>query len=207
MAQGEYWDGLHRVGVMDKYRDVPSEFVRAVAEKLEPRSEILELGCGTGGDAKYLSDWGHIVVATDVSDSVIAANREAIPEVGFMRLDTEQPFMFDDEMFDVVFANLSLHYSDNSHTRATIAEIWRVLRRGGKLIFRCKSIHSVDEKRDAEEVSPNIYVKNEHLRHLFSTEYVESLLEDRFCVIRNQYTTGDAYGYESYFVECEAQKR
>lgn len=207
MSQKSYWEKLHSAGGMDQYRGIASDYVRSVAGRLAARSVILELGCGAGGDARYLSDVGHTVIATDVSESVIEANRATMPDLSFLTLDTEETFPFDNEMFDVVYANLSLHYSDDAHTRATMGEIWRVLRPEGRLMFRCKSIHSVGEKEGAEEIEPNIYVKNGHLRHLFSTDYVTSLLAGKFTMLRNEYTAGDAYGFESYFVECEAEKR
>ena len=86
------------------------------------------------------------------------------------------------------------------------AELPVYLQGGGRLFFRCKSIYSESEKINAIEITPDIYDKDGHIRHLFSTDYVKGVTSGLFTLQRNEYTEGDAYGRPSYFVEVEATK-
>jgi SAM-dependent methyltransferase len=169
-SQKAHWNDIHQQGSMDTYRSEPSEFVRSVTSEIEPHSTVLELGCGTGGDARFLADLGHKVVATDFSDVVIAENAKHYSDIDFRTVDTSEGLPFPDDSFGVVFANLSLHYFDDQVTHAVFAEIHRVLGGNGKLIFRCKSIYSDQEKQGSEEVGSDIYLLRGHLGHLFCSE-------------------------------------
>ncbi len=153
-----------------------------------------------------LQGGGCSIVATDFSDVVIAQNTVQFPEIDFRVLDMTLALPFGDSEFDVVYANLSLHYFDDTTTHAIFREIARVLAPGGRLFYRCKSIHSQSEKRNAIEIEPNLYDKDGHLRHLFSTEYAADVANGLFRLDRNEYTEGEVYGHSAYFVEVEATK-
>lgn len=206
--QKTMWDDIHEQGSLDNLRFKASEFVKKIEPEILNSSSILELGCGSGGDARYLAGLGHEVCATDFSKIAIEKNRQDSAGVDFGILDMSKALPFGDEQFNVVYANLSLHYFDDKTTRSLFSEIHRVLSIEGKLIFRCKSIYSQSEKHGAEEIAPNIFMQNGHLRHLFSREYAEKLLQrNEFKVLRNEYTDGVVYGKQAHFVEGVAKKR
>ena len=205
--QQKLWDELHTNGVMDELRHQPSEYVQSVIAKLPRSAKILELGCGTAGDARFLQDHGHDVVATDFSEPVITRNSEIFPDMKFQVLNMAVGLPFDNQSFNVVYANLSLHYFDDRTTKNIFLDIRRILKRKGILIFRCKSINSQSEKEDAREVAPDIYVQNGHLRHLFSVEYVQELFKEcGLLLIEDKYTQGLAYGKNAHFVEAIGEK-
>lgn len=205
--QKQEWERIHSTGGMDELRTKPSSFVVSITKFIKPGAFMLELGCGTGGDARYLTDQGYKIVATDFSDSVIAENSRYFKDIDFKVINMSDTLPFDDTSFDVVYANLSLHYFDNATTHSIFREIRRILRPEGKLIFRCKSIHSELEKVDAKEIAPNIYMQHGHMRHLFSTEYVGELFKStHFLEIRNRYVNGEVYGRRAFFVEAVGQK-
>ena len=43
----------------------PSPFATWVADRLEPRQHILDVGCGNGRDSVYFAEQGHRVTALD----------------------------------------------------------------------------------------------------------------------------------------------
>lgn len=204
--QKEMWNRIHSEGGLGEYGIKPSEFALKVGAKLSGSVRLLELGCGEGGDAAYFASLGNTVTATDFSDVVVARAGARFPEITFQTLDITNDFPYADGSFDAVYGNLSLHYADDVGTRAIFGRIARVLADQGRLFFRCKSIYSESEKQGANEIAPNIYDKNGHIRHLFSTAYIDDVTSGVFRLERNEYTQGDAYGYEAYFVEVEAVK-
>ncbi len=70
--------------------------------------DILEVNCGTGEDAHYLSAKGHNVIATDISEEMIkkALEKKYDSQARFMTLDINS--ISDDtfsEPFDLIFSN------------------------------------------------------------------------------------------------------
>ena len=70
-------------------------------------STVLELNCGTGEDAKYISELGCKVVATDISKDMlaVAAKKNEHTSAVFTELDLNAPELEFDEKFDLVFSN------------------------------------------------------------------------------------------------------
>ena len=68
--------------------------------------DILEINCGTGEDAKYLTDKGHKVLATDISSEMIVQAKKKYPKINFQTLDiTSNALAILDTKFDVIFSN------------------------------------------------------------------------------------------------------
>lgn len=168
--------------------------------------KVLELGCGTGADAALFAGHGLEVIATDFSEEVIVGNqRHPVEGVDYQVLDIEKDYPFDDETFDYVYAHLSLHYYTDAKTSEIFKEIHRVLKPGGHLFFKCKSVHDRTYGK-GEEIEPNMFNANGHIRHLFSVEYTKELLEGLFEPLRVEETAHEYANYESNFIECEAKK-
>lgn len=70
--------------------------------------QILEINCGTGDDASWLSEMGHYVTATDQSPAMIAkAKQKAVgPEFITCAFD-ELEEKFNDRQFDLIFSNFA----------------------------------------------------------------------------------------------------
>ncbi len=102
---------------------------------------LLDLGCRTGALASYYAA-GNSVVGIDVDRDALARAAERLG-IQTIWADVESGLPFDDEDFDVVVAGELLeHLAD---PRRAVAEIRRVLRRGGLFVgsvpnaFRLKS--------------------------------------------------------------------
>jgi SAM-dependent methyltransferase len=72
-----------------------------------PRGRTLDLGCGEGRLARDLAALGHDVVGIDVSPTMIAAAREAAPEMELHVADAAA-LPFEDGSFGLVLAFMSL---------------------------------------------------------------------------------------------------
>jgi SAM-dependent methyltransferase len=71
-----------------------------------PGSSVLELGCGTGEDAAWLTARGVSVLATDVSPAMLEVARRKVPQARFELQDASALNL--SETFDGAFANFGV---------------------------------------------------------------------------------------------------
>jgi ubiquinone/menaquinone biosynthesis C-methylase UbiE len=104
--------------------------VRSLLESL-PRGRALDAACGTGRHARLLVDRGHEVVGVDLTPEMLRRAADNVPEASFMEADLRD-IPSPDQHFDVVVCGLALaHLPDLG---AGVAELARVLKRGGRLL-------------------------------------------------------------------------
>ena len=101
---------------------------------------VLELGCGEGYFARKLARRGAgQIEGLDLSSEMIARAREqeAAQPLGIRYAVGDAPHLerFEAASFDLVAAVFLFNYLDCEATAATLAEIFRVLRPGGRLVF------------------------------------------------------------------------
>lgn len=95
--------------------------------------QILDAGCGTGGSLMYLGRYG-VAAGCDLSPLALAycrrrgLRRLALAGVGHL------PYA--DEAFDLVTSFDVLYHQQVSDVQAALAECYRVLRTGGRLVLR-----------------------------------------------------------------------
>jgi SAM-dependent methyltransferase len=100
---------------------------------------LLDLGCGIGQYSKYFADNGFTVTAADISERALSKLSEASDNIKTVKLDMTEPLPFSDNEFDIVFANLSIHFFSKFETEALMLEIKRILKNGGLFIGSCNS--------------------------------------------------------------------
>ena len=71
---------------------------------------ILELGCGIGRDTKTLTEYGHRVIAIDVSRDAINVARELCETAEYHHQDMKHDWPVSRNGAGVILASLSLHY-------------------------------------------------------------------------------------------------
>lgn len=205
--QRPIWDKKHTQGDHEELRGKPSPLAE-IAELYFPASAyILELGCGVGRDAVMFASKDHRVLATDGSEVVIEQNAKLITKenVSFRALDMREPFPYGNNSFDVVYANLSLHYYSEQKTTEIANEIARVLKSGGIFAFACKSYDSLHG--DGEEIDRSVFASPSGATiHFFSEEYARSILEPAFEVMLLDEVEEVYKGRQSRIVRCIARK-
>ena len=106
--------------------------------ELTPDSNVLEVGCGAGGCALYLSRLTHArVTGIDANPSAIEEARHsakaAESRACFEQMDANERLPFADDSFDAVFSNDAMcHIPDRSRA---LKEWFRVLKPGGRILF------------------------------------------------------------------------
>ncbi|MEV4280002.1 class I SAM-dependent methyltransferase [Actinoplanes xinjiangensis] len=95
---------------------------------------VLDVGCGSGPLFAALRAKGAAVTGFDSSSAMVELARQRLGEDAALYVaDLSQPLPFGDGVFDDVVASLVLHYL--ADWKAPLAELRRVLRRGGRLIL------------------------------------------------------------------------
>ncbi len=103
-----------------------------------PKSlSILEINCGTGEDANYLSSLRHTVLATDVSKKMIETAKKKHPHLTFKQLDStklsETKFT---KKFDLIFSNFGgLNCLSPKQLNTFINSSVKLVNPGGKLVL------------------------------------------------------------------------
>ncbi len=145
-------------------------------------TDLLELGCGGGAEACLFARHGYRVVATDFARSALEATRQCAERRALTlrveRVDLRTGILpFAAANFDIVYAHLSLHYFDHATTAALFGECRRVLRPGGVLCVRCKSVDDPLYGR-GEPLGGDRFVLDGQVRHFFSRDYLRDLLNE-----------------------------
>lgn len=203
------WNEKHGKGEHAAHRVSEMPFARRAAEYFPDDALVLEIGCGVGADAVFFAAQGYDVIATDISEVVIAQDKEVYADlpVRFEQLDVTAVLPFGDASLGAVYSHLALHYYDHATTERVFGELHRILRQGGVLAFACKSVHD-SRYGKGEEVEPDLFIaKGGHVRHFFSVDYARQLLGDDYEIAvleegKEFYSDG-----MSGFVYCIATKR
>lgn len=87
----------------------------------------LDLGCYIGQYTKKIMSHEYIVVSADISKISLNVVKEFNNNV--IEIDMQNPLPFDDNKFDIVFANLSIHYFDDKTTKKLMSVIKRILKK------------------------------------------------------------------------------
>lgn len=135
----------------------------------------LDLGCGIGQFSKRLMEYGYEVVSSDISDIALTKVKEFNKNI--KKIDMREKLPFLDNTFDVIFANLSIHYFSDNETKELILEIKRILKTNGIFIGSVNGLEGYNEIKDtAKELEKNYYYnKNKYIR-LFDDKELEKYL-------------------------------
>jgi ubiquinone/menaquinone biosynthesis C-methylase UbiE len=145
MSRQSVWDNLYQSGDHQHWEfNHPSpELVALVAAGIpQPGSMVLDLGCGGGLEAIFLSHCGFATTAVDISAAAleIAFDRAdvAAARIYFCQVDLFQ-LPFKDQCFDFVNDRGVLHNIEAAERIQYAAELTRVLRPHGRILIRASS--------------------------------------------------------------------
>lgn len=127
-----------------------------VGRLLQSGARALDVGCGPGLDAAYLTESGFDVVAFDRRDPGWAGEKSRL-RVAYLRADVRYPPVRAGAV-DVVLASLSLHYLPWNETLAAFAAAVDCLRPGGCFLFRVNASDDYHHGAGAgEEIEPGFF--------------------------------------------------
>ncbi len=202
-----YWDNFYKNYNPDNIKtdNWLDDFSNVINNCSTP---ILDLGCGSGNDTLYLIDKGKKVISCDYSINAINNIKKNFKEVYdtkcFNMLDG---LPFDDNSFDIVIADLSLHYFREEDTFKIINEIKRVLTDKGSLIFRVNSINDVNHGAgEGIEIEHHLYeTSDKRLKRFFDEKDIKYFFKDFDIEFLNEEIM-TRYELEKRLYRCLAKK-
>ena len=134
--QSEFWSTVAQkydqivdlqIGPMNR------SIVRERVRKEGRLGKLVEFGCGTGFYTQVLVGKADTVVATDISQGMLALAKERIKVTNVtFQVEDCQATSLPDEVFDTAFISLVIHFTE---PEKTLAEMRRILKPGGTLII------------------------------------------------------------------------
>lgn len=124
-------------------------------------NKVLDLGCGIGQYTDYFIEKEYDVVATDISKKALKYLSDRNPKVKTVLQDMTNKLKFNDNEFDIVFANLSIHFFNKEETHKLLNEIHRILKPNGLFIGSVNSTRAYEFIKDhVIKIEENYYGSN-----------------------------------------------
>jgi SAM-dependent methyltransferase len=175
-----YWNNIHKEYKRSDivFDDWLEKFDNLIMKTHKP---ILDLGCGSGNDTLYLISKGKDVIACDQSENAILNIQKNFPELKdakcFNMLDG---LPFENGSFEIIIADLCLHYFSEADTKAILSEIRRILTPGGHLIFRVNSVNDVNHGAgQGFEIEPHLFeLESKEIKRFFDEDDIRFFFQD-----------------------------
>jgi SAM-dependent methyltransferase len=134
-ATGVQWGGA------DVFLDVLDAY-------LSPSKRVLEIGCGGGRITRFVAPKVGDLVASDISDVMLAEARENLDgSASNVRFAQTQPYALaglEDSSFDVVYSHDVFFHFELNHALALLDETRRVLKTGGACVISFVTVDRED---------------------------------------------------------------
>jgi ubiquinone/menaquinone biosynthesis C-methylase UbiE len=124
-----------------QHKPLDRELLSRFAVSVKGQGEVCDLGCGPGHIARYLSNQGVHICGLDLSPLMIDQARKLNPDISF-RIGNMMALDIGDESLAGIVAFYAIVNIAESSLPIVIAEMWRVLKPGGRLLL---SFHIGDE--------------------------------------------------------------
>lgn len=164
----DYWNNFYK-----KYKNEPIGYDNWL-DKYEElykniNTEILDLGCGGGNDTLYLINKQKKVLSADYSMDALNKINLQIDGAKTICLDIAKPLPFKNDSFELIIADLSLHYFDKETTIKIMQEIKRVLKNKGVLLARVNSTKDINfGSINGKEIEKDFYFVNGYNKRFFT---------------------------------------
>lgn len=154
-----------------------------LAGKCSPNSKVLNVGVGAGGLETILVAMGVDVSCLDPSERSVESLRSRLGLGEKARVGFSQSMPFPDGVFDVVVMSEVLEHLGDEVLRLTLAEVGRVLRRGGRFVG---TVPADENLAESQVVCPQCGVLFHRWGHLqsFSEERLRRLLAGQFASVK-----------------------
>jgi ubiquinone/menaquinone biosynthesis C-methylase UbiE len=134
-----FYDGLVNIMTLGHIRRL--RILTVDQARLKPGEKVLDVGCGTGGvtiPAKLRVGKDGEAAGIDPAPEMVAVARKKADRAGLeidFRVGVIESLPYPDETYDVVTSSLMMHHLPHDLQVRGLAEIYRVLKPGGRLLI------------------------------------------------------------------------
>ena len=182
--------------------------------EIQDGMNILEIGCGNGAlwleNMNYIPQHVHITLS-DISDGMLRDAKNSINDERFsFSCFNAENIPFEDESFDVVYANHMLFYCENIDL--VLKECHRVLKKSGKLICSTYSKRHMKEITElVQEFDKDIVLSSDVLYERFGLDNGNNILNRYFdsveCIrYEDSIEISDSEPLINYIVSCHGNQ-
>lgn len=168
-----YWDEVYWEKHLkeDDLNNIEDNWITEYLDYLPKTGKILDLGCGIGQYSNYFYNLGYNVSACDISKKAIETLNKNNVHINAKIQDMNKSLEYDDNEFDIVFANLSIHFLSDENTVKLMNEIKRILKPNGIFVGCVNSTKAYEFIKDhVIELEDNFYDSNGRTVRLFDEE-------------------------------------
>lgn len=170
---------------------------------------VLDLGCGAGFDTQVLLAAGYEVDAVDFSPVALELSRQMNPRARHFEMDLAHLPGVPGGSYDVVIANLSLHYFERAVTERIAKNIFTLLRTGGLFIMR---VNASDDTAFGAPATRSAATWESVLvdgvpKQFFDRTKIEALLASHAEILSCEKRISNRFGREKSLYEVVARKR
>lgn len=150
-------------------------WIKNYRKYLSGEGKCLDLGCGIGQYSKELMSYGYEVTSADISNIALEKVKEFNDNV--VKIDMKEELPFENNEFDLVFANLSIHYFSDEDTKKLMLEIKRILKENGLFIGSVNGIQGYEKIKDtAVELEKHYWFNKNKCVRLFDKDDLKKYL-------------------------------
>jgi SAM-dependent methyltransferase len=170
-------------------------------------SPVLELGCGDGRDARFLTERGFPVIATDFSEKALEITRRRAPAAKTQYVDLTRPLPFPNASFGLIVASLSLHYFPWQQTTEILADVRRCLHPGSHLLARLNSTKDPHYRAvQKQPIENNFYLVEGMPKRLFDLQDLEAFFGEGWKLLAAEEHVTRRYGGQKVAWEVAVQR-
>lgn len=141
-------------------------------------AKILDAGCGTGRNSKYLLNRNYNLVGVDLDKDKITSLKAEFGNDKF-HVSAIDKMHFSDNTFDYIICNAVLHFAKSKkHFLEMFTELFRILHTNGMLFIRMTSNIGIENK--VKEIHDGVYKIPDGSTRFLVTKSILNQLENTF---------------------------
>lgn len=176
-----YWDNIYWEKHIkeDDLNNIEDNWIFDYMKYLPKTGNLLDLGCGVGQYSTYFYSLGYSVSSCDISSKALEILNEKNKNIKTKIQDMNKPLEYKDNEFDIVFANLSIHFLSDENTKNLLSEIKRILKPNGIFIGSVNSTKAYEFIKDhIIKLEDNYYDSNGRTVRLFDDKSFDKYFID-----------------------------
>ncbi len=214
LIQESLWDKIHNRDDWVELNFTPNLLAMELQKILPEKSNILEIGCSRGRDARYLASHGHSVVAVDFSTVALTQMMELVKQQGCDSQITPihhnimkgLPTVSSDS-FDCFYSRSSLHVDDEKMI-VLAKSIDLVMKKGGLIAIEGRM--EIDTPiQESEKIEGGLAVnwkESGHVRRVWKKEFCLQLARDFSWEVMTLLEYEDDVGNKKHLLRFIARK-